>query len=171
MKILNKNLKGLIVLVMLAMACTPNQDFPELQNPLALKPGLLNGTWSVVKVVQYDKEASDDGFPTAVQERDITLLFPFTTYKVTFNLQNDGRPGTFTVTPGTSPNFLSLNEGIWTLDDYVFATTISLTNPAEVNASAFRVKVLDKNAIRLQVVRNDALDNTEYSYYEYEFTK
>ncbi len=170
MRFLKQKLQ-LIFILALAVSCQPNDDFPALQNPIPLKPALLNGTWTVKSVTQFDREASDNGFPVEIQKRDITTLFPFTQYKVTFNLQADGRPGAFEVVPGTSPNFLTLNKGVWSLDDYVFATKITLTSPSDVNASSFRIKVLNSNSIKLQVVRNDAADNTEYSYYEYEFTK
>jgi Domain of unknown function (DUF5004) len=160
-----------ILLVIVLVACQPEDDFPALENPLALKTTLLNGTWTASKVRQYDKEAIDNGFPDDIQARDITALFPFTEYKITFNLDASGRPGTFVVVPGASPNFLSLNQGTWALDDYVFATRINLTNVTDVNSSTFRITVLEPAKILLQIVRNDAGDNTEYSYYEYEFVK
>lgn len=169
---LNKiGLKMLLFCVVLAAACQKDDNFPELTNPIPLKPNLLSGTWSAIKVVQFDKEAVDNGFPTDVQKKDLTSLFPFADFKIKFDLDASGKPGAFTVTPGNAPNFLTLNSGIWALDDYVFATRISLTDPTNVNASAFRIKRLESNKISLQIVRNDFNDNTEYSYYEYEFTK
>ena len=172
MSIHRKLLTTAILLAGMAVSsCQKDDNFPALQNPIPLKPQLLNGTWSVSKVTQFDKEAVDNGFPTDVQKKDITGLFAFADYKVKFDLEPSGKPSTFTVTPGNAPNFLTLNQGIWELDDYVFATRITLTNPSNVNASAFRIKRLESNKISLQVVRNDANDNTEYSYYEYEFTK
>lgn len=165
------NFKLVFALVMLAFACQPDDDFPELVDPLAIKPGVLSGTWKVAKVVQYDKEALDNGFPPDVQQRDITSVFPFSEYTIKFDLDASGRPAAFTVTPGNAPNFLNLASGLWSVDDFVFTTRIMLSNPAQVGESSFRVKVLNRDQIRLQIVRNDLNDNTEYSFYEYEFVK
>jgi hypothetical protein len=167
------NLTKIIFLLgtILLISCQKDDDFPELENPIPLKPNLLNGTWTTTKVVQFDKEAIDNGFPVEIQKRDLTSLFPFSDFKIQFELDSSGKPGVFTVTTGNAPNFLTLNSGIWTLDDYVFATKISLTDPSNVNSSTFRIKRLESNKISLQVVRNDLNDNTEYSFYEYEFTK
>ena len=152
-------------------ACQPDDDFPDLENPLAIKPALLSGTWVAQKVVQYDQEALDNGFPDDVQAQDITSLFPFSQYTITFNLDEQGRPSTYSITPGTAPNFLKLNNGTWKLDDPVFATMISMTSTSDIHAASFRIKQLDDDVIKLQVLRNDAADNTLYSYYEYEFVK
>lgn len=167
------NLNKIIFLfsVILLTSCQKEDDFPELENPIPLKPNLLKGTWTTTRVIQFDKEAIDNGFPTEIQRRELTSLFPFVEFKIQFELDSSGKPGAFTVTPGNAPNFLTLSSGIWALDDYVFATSISLTDPANVNASSFRIKRLESNKISLQIVRNDLSDNTEYSYYEYEFTK
>jgi hypothetical protein len=169
---LNKiGLKMLLLCMVLVAACQKDDNFPELSNPIPLKPALLSGTWTTSKVVQFDKEAVDNGFPADVQKKDLTTAFPFADFKIKFDLDATGKPGVFTVTPGNAPNFLTINTGNWTLDDYVFATNISLADPGNVNASAFRIKRLESNKISLQIVRNDFTDNTEYSYYEYEFTK
>jgi hypothetical protein len=162
---------GMLIMLIAVIACQPENDFPTLENPLALKTEVLEGTWIVSKVVQYDKEAIDNGFPEDVQSLDVTDLFNFNEFKLTFNLQESGLPGTFMVEEGSAPNFLGLTNGTWSLDDYVFATQIALNNIADVNASAFRVKLLKENLIQLQIVRNDLIDATEYSYYEYELIK
>lgn len=156
---------------MVVFACQPDDDFPALRNPLALKPVLLNGTWTVTKVTQFDREALDNGFPDEVASREITEVLPFTEFSITFNLDTEGRPGTFSVNAGNAPNLLILESGIWSLDNNVFTTVIGLSNPAEPDAASFRVKQLEDERILLQLVRNDAVDNTEYSYYEYVFTK
>jgi hypothetical protein len=153
------------------LSCQPDDDFPDLENPLAIKPSLLQGTWVAEKVVQYDQEALDNGFPTEVVEQDITALFPFSQYRLTFSLDEAGRPGTYTITAGEAPNFLNLNNGDWTLDNPVFATVISMSNTSDVNAASFRIRQLDADRITLHVLRNDATDNTLYSYYEYDFVK
>jgi len=158
--------------VLTIIGCQPEDDFPEIgPDPLSVKTALLEGTWQASKVTQYDKEAVDNGFPENVQRRDLTDLFPFDEYQITFSTGTDGKPTTFVVDAGSAPDFLTLTSGTWTLDDYVFATQINLTNVANVNSSRFRVKLLQGSKITLQVVRNDLNDNTEYSYYEYEFTK
>jgi|GEM_PF-4240859 len=166
-----KNSLKIFLFCAVLVACQKDDNFPAIDNPIPLKPALLSGTWTTTKVVQFDKEAVDNGFPTDIQKRDITSSFPFTDYKIKFDVDASGKPTNYIVTPGNAPNFLTLNQGIWVLDDFVFATTLTLTNPADVNASAFRIKRLESNKISLQLVRNDAIDNTEYSYYEYEFTK
>jgi hypothetical protein len=162
---------GMLIMLIAAIACQPENDFPTLENPLALKTEVLQGSWTVNKVVQYDKEAIDNGFPADVQSLEITDLFNFSEFKITFNLQESGLPGTFIVEAGSAPNFLRLTNGTWSLDDYVFATEISLNNVIDVNGAAFRVKLLKDNLIQLQIVRNDLVDDTEYSYYEYELIK
>jgi hypothetical protein len=153
------------------LSCQPDTDFPNLENPLAIKPSLLSGTWVARKVTQYDQEALDNGFPENVQKQDITSLFPFETYTITFAVDDAGRPGTYIVAQGQAPNFLKLNQGTWTVDHPIFATIIDMSNTAEVTSASFRIKQLEDNVITLQILRNDIDDNTLYSYYEYEFSK
>jgi len=161
----------LALLLSVALSCQPDDDYPALQDPLTVKPALLSGTWTAERVVQYDQEALDNGFPTEVVEQDITALFPFSEYKLTFELDEKGRPSEYSINAGDAPNFLSLTNGTWTLDDPVFATVITLNNTADIHATAFRIEQLNKDRITLHVMRNDANDNTLYSYYKYDFVK
>lgn len=159
------------LLLSVALSCQPDDDYPDLQDPLAVKPTLLSGTWTAERVIQYDQEALDNGFPMEVVEQDITALFPFSDYKLTFELDENGRPSEYSIDAGTAPNFLSLTSGTWTLDDPVFATVITLSNTANIHATSFRIQQLTENRIILNVLRNDANDNTLYSYYRYDFVK
>ena len=160
------------LLLSVALSCQPDDDFPDLDDPLAVKPTLLSGTWTAERVIQYDQEALDNGFPTEVVEQDITALFPFSDYKLTFELDEKGRPSEYSINAGDAPNFLSLTGGTWTLDDPVFATVITLSSTSNINATSFRIQHLSKDRIVLNVLRTDATDNTTvYSYYRYDFVK
>jgi hypothetical protein len=169
----NKNflLVSMVCVVAFVLSCQPENDFPELKNPLAIKPALLEGSWKVAKVTQYDQEALDNGYPSDVQSREITDAFPFSEYQIEFMLDESGRPANYKITPGSAPNFLKLNEGKWSVNDPVFATEIRMTSPTDPNTASFKIKKLSENVIQLQVLRKDAADGTLYSFYEYEFVK
>ncbi len=158
-------------LSVLSWSCQNDDNFLEFENPIPLKTEVLRGIWKARQVVQFDKEALDNGFPEDIQYKDITALFPFDEYQIEFSLDAEGRPAAFTITPGGAPNFLNILSGIWELDDLVFTKSISLSNPIEFSASTLRVEVLAEDVIKLHIVRSDLNDNTEYSYYQYVFVK
>jgi Domain of unknown function (DUF5004) len=174
MKNLNKYKFNLWVLSLVCLlgACQPDSDFPNLDDPLSIKTASLSGTWVVQKVTLFDQEAIDNGFPEAVQKQDITAKFPFAEFEVKFDIDNQGNPSTFTVTPGNAPNFLSLNTGQWSVDHPIFTTTIRLFDTTNPNASSFRVKQINKDLITLQFLRNaNDSGSTLYLFYEYEMKR
>lgn len=157
-------------------SCRPN--YPELVEPLSVKTTYLKGTWKASKVTQYDQEAIDNGFPVSVQQQDITSNYPFSDYTIVFNLDAQGKPSTYTLTPGTAPNYLALTSGNWSVDHPVFATKIMFTDPNITTAGKFVVKMIDKNRLTLRMERRDAASpnpdpdkRTMFLFYEYEFTR
>ncbi len=149
------------------------RTYPELDtdNLLSIKTNYLKGNWVVSKVVQYDQEAIDNGFPVDVQSKDITTTYPFTDYKVTFNLDDAGKPTNYTITPGASPNYLSLNSGSWAVDNPVATTKITFFDNNITNNASFVVKTIEKDKLVLRVERRGSTDNTLFLFYEYTFVR
>lgn len=152
-------------------SCQNEDNLLELEDPLTLKPDLLEGTWTTTKVEQFDQEAINNGFPEEVQHIDITSIFPFEEFELQFTLDEEGRPDSFVITTGNSPNLLGITSGKWVLDDYVFAREISLYNSAELSDASLRIEILEETGIILHIVRLDANDGTEYSYYQFQLQK
>lgn len=178
---MKKNIRNWAYLLLLMVfvsinGCRPN--YPELVEPLSVKTSYLKGTWKTIKVTQYDQEAIDNGFPMSVQQQDITSNYPFSDYTITFNLDAQGRPSTYTLTPGTAPNYLALTSGNWSVDHPVFTTKIMFTDPNVITSGKFAVKMIDKNRLTLRMERRDTAGSnpdpdkrTMFLFYEYEFTR
>ncbi len=166
----------MLAILVVGFACSPPK-YPELEGQLTIKTDFLRGTWKTTKVIQYDQEAIDNGFPKEVQSMDITSSAPFNEYTITFDLDAQGKPSTYTLTPGQSPNFLALTSGNWAIDNPVFATKLTFFSPNSTLAGKFIVKRVDSNRIILRMERRDADANkpvdekTMFLYYEYEFVK
>lgn len=178
---MKKNMRNWAIILLLVVfssisACRPN--YPELVEPLSIKTNYLKGTWKASKVTQYDQEAIDNGFPVSVQQQDITSNYPFSDYTITFNLDAQGKPSTYTLTPGTAPNYLALSSGQWSVDHPVFTTQILFSNPTSTIGGRFIVNRIDKDRITLRMERRDAdganpdpNKRTMFLFYEYEFTR
>lgn len=175
----HKSLLGLLLITILAVSGC-RRDYPELEETLTIKTEFLKGTWKVAKVTQYDQQAIGNAYPKEVQSMDITSLFPFSQYTITFNLDAQNKPSTYTITPGQAPNLIALTSGRWEVDNPVFATRIAMFDPNSTSSGTFVVKRINNERIILRVERRDADSNpnepdpnkkTLLVYYEYEFTR
>ena len=170
----NKILLGMLFLALalpILNGCT--QKYPELEKTLTLRVAELAGTWKASKVIQYDQQAIDNAYPVSVQSMDITNAYAFSQYTLTLNLDSQNRPTTYTVTPGTAPNFLALTAGSWSVDHPVFVTKLDFFLSSSTSAGRFVVKSIDKDKIILRMLRKDADANLTPTllFYEYEFTR
>ena len=153
-------------------ACMPPK-YPELEKTLTLRVAELGGTWKASKVTQYDQVAIDNAYPVSVQSMDITNAYTFSQYTITFNLDAQNRPTTYSVTTGTAPNFLALTAGNWSVDHPVFATKLEFFQQNNTLSGNFVVKSINKDKIILRMQRKDADANSAPTllYYEYEFIR
>ena len=165
---------GLAFLIagVLFQSCSP-PDYPSLDKTIPLRIADLAGTWRASKVVQYDQQAIDNAYPVSVQSMDITNAYAFSQYTLTLNLDTQNRPTTYTVTPGTAPNFLALTEGNWSVDHPVFVTKLDFFQSNSTSSGRFVVKSIEKDKIILRMQRKDAdaTNTPTLLYYEYEFTR
>jgi hypothetical protein len=175
-------MKQVLILACLALvvaSCRPETEFGAPVTPdqiLAVKPQLLAGTWRLTRVFVVDNDAVSRGFPatstvtnTPIQRLDVTNEFGFTGYRVTFNV-NGATPSTFSVTPGTAPNFIGATSGNWTVDNNVFTSRISFGATPAQSFGVYRALQGGQNTIYLRYERLNATNNIVTSY-EYEFTK
>jgi hypothetical protein len=125
----------------------------------------LNGNWRLVKVTQTDVDAQKKGFP--YQTMDLTNVFPYTEFKMTFNVGAK----TFTATPGNAPNILRLANGTWTADNNTAPQNLTLVNGTDTSRIALGGYPNQVNPnLRLKVDRKDATGKVLISY-NYEFSK
>lgn len=176
---LNSFWQGLFLIILaIPILSSCRRDYAELEETLTIKTEFLAGTWKVAKVMQYDQEAIDNGFPKEVQSLDITGTAPFGEYTLKLDVDAQGKPSTYTLTPGQAPNYLALTSGNWSVDNPVFTTVLSFFSPNSTLSGRFIVKRIDANRIILRMERRDAngtnpdlSKRTMFLYYEYEFTK
>lgn len=154
---------GVIALV---WSCRPDEPAP-LGAPVNIVE-TLQGAWTLSKVVQVDNDAVKKGFPN--QRLDITDLYNYKDFKMTFNLNQNGTPGTFTTTPGNAPEIISLATGNWKVDDLRAPAMITLENGNNQSVLEFTTyNGLLANKLSLKQVRRDG-DKALVSY-EFEFVK
>ncbi|RYY68816.1 MAG: DUF5004 domain-containing protein [Chitinophagaceae bacterium] len=129
----------------------------------------LTGSWKLTKAVQVDEDAARKGFP--YKEKDITAIFPYTDFKVTFNTQA-GAPTTFTVDPGASPKVIKLTSGTWSVDNLNFPKMVYLANGSATDTvSLGSYPVGAYNTFKLRKEKKDATTGKLLLSYNYEFTK
>jgi hypothetical protein len=90
MKCINKIAVVVILATIILAACRPAsfEDLGVQRNFLQS----VNGTWKLTKATQVDEDAAKKGFP--YQQLDITNLFPYTSFVLTLNVNNNA-PATF----------------------------------------------------------------------------
>lgn len=154
---------------------------PDMQNPAAIKSDMIAGTWRVNQVVQYDFEARIiQNAPQSALMLDITNLFPFSGQTITFNVDNQGRPTTYTTNAGGAPVFF-LPTGNWNLEHPVFSSRINLSNTTNPRASFLAIREVKPNRLRVKFYRFNqgtnlsaatvAIQDASNVVYEYELVR
>jgi hypothetical protein len=150
----------------LVWSCRPDEPAP-IGDPVN-KIETLNGTWSLSKVVQVDNDAVKKGFPN--QRLDITDLYSYQDFKLTFQLDANGNPGAFSTTPGNAPEIITVASGTWSVDDPAAPVVVTLQNGSNQAALEFTTyNGLLNNKLSLKLVRRDG--EKALVSYEYEFEK
>lgn len=161
-------------------SCRQNTP-PDMQNPAAIKSDMIAGTWRVNQVVQYDYEARIiQNAPQSALMLDITNLFPFSGQTITFNVDNQGRPTTYTTNAGGAPVFF-LPSGNWNLEHPVFSSRINLSNTTNPRASFLAIREVKPNRLRMKFYRFNqgtnlsaatvAIQDASNVVYEYELVR
>jgi len=122
----------------------------------------------VTKVIQVDEVALAQG--GAQTEMDLTDVFSFSTYTITFNVDANGNPTTFEV-GGDAPNFVD-STGVWTFDEIEFPTYVELTHPDSSSATSIFTLIApprEKTPLRMKFQR--ICKGKVIISYEYEFEK
>jgi hypothetical protein len=162
---------GLFVFLaaILLAACSP-AEHKELGAPRNIMAS-LTGTWKLIKATQVDEPSAAKGFP--FKEMDITTLFPYTDFRLTFN---SGSPGTFTTTAGGSPKIIKLTSGSWAVDNPEYPQKITLTSGSTtevITLGAYPVGAM--TTLKLKVQRYEAVTPPAIAKllitYTYEFAK
>jgi hypothetical protein len=91
----------------------------------------LQGTWSISMVKQVDEIARERGYPMLVQEMDLTDLFPYQEYQISFTVDENGNPFGFSVQQGNAPSIIPFTQGTWDFDDRRFPSKILFTSPIQ----------------------------------------
>ena len=122
-----------IVLVIALVACEP-VEYGELGNSFSKIEG-IEGTWIATEVIQIDETALAQG--GLYTEQDLTNLFNFSRYTITFSIDSDTMPSTFSVFAGGAPSFID-TTGSWTFNDNDFPTDVLFTH---TDSSGFTSKM------------------------------
>ncbi len=163
-----KALKLYTIIILLAClnACKP-EEFGPIGEPRVVLENLA-GTWTISKVTQIDNDAVKKGFPYT--SMDITNVYPYKEFKLTFNLNEKGEPSTFSTTPGNAPKIISLASGNWTADNLLapkILTFKSGTSTSTIEMGSYNS--FNNNMLMLRVIR--MLNGKAVVTYEYEFSK
>ncbi len=140
-----------IVLATAFAACEP-VEYGELGEPFSKIEG-IEGTWIATEVIQVDETALAQG--GMYTEQDLTDLFNFTSYSITFDVDANNLPSNFSVTSSGAPSFID-TTGIWTFNDNDFPTEVLFTHP---DSSLFSSKMRlitpprDQNPLRMKFQR------------------
>ncbi len=148
--------------------CQP-EAHKDLGDPRDIVPSLA-GTWKLTRAVQVDEDAARKGFP--YKELDITSLFAYTDFQLTFNV-NGSAPSTFATVTGSSPALIKLTEGDWTVDDPQYPKVITLKNGATTETVTLGAYPVGANStLKLRAERRDASAGDKLLIsYTYEFAK
>ena len=171
-----REMKNLVILLLVSllsttmfMACEED-DFDDVTTePLSVNTGLLAGTWTLNTVVQVDQDAVDNGFPEAVQKQDITDLYAWSETTITFNLDAEGNPETFSVNEGSAPNYL-VTSGEWSVDHPVFTSEIELTGETEDDKSILVIEDIQETRLTARIERTST-DDIVFVRYDVVFVK
>lgn len=109
------------------LGCSP-EDFKPIGEP-ANKVELMNGTWTLSKLVQTDVNAANKGFPMEVQQMELTNIFPanpFTDLSLTFN----SAAKSFSISKGNSLSDWPAS-GTWDFDNPSYPSKLFLYTPTD----------------------------------------
>lgn len=166
-KMLNMKTTFIILFALVAAfaGCKPETigDIGDPQNKLKF----VEGNWQLDKVVQSDLNAIKYNFP--YKELDVTAVAPFTQFKLTLALNNGG-PGTFTTTPGSSPVIIPLADGNWKVDDINTPKQFNLIKGTDtVKMMMGSYNTLVQGRLHLQLIK--AASDKNLLRYDYYFKK
>lgn len=140
-----------IVLAIALVSCEPVQ-YGKIGVPFS-KLESVEGTWVATKVIQVDETAVSQG--GLYQEMDLTDLYNFTSYSITFNLDADTLPSTFSVSTAGAPSFID-TMGTWSFNDNDFPSEIHFTHPdsADITSKLYLIAPpRDQNPLRVKFLR------------------
>lgn len=171
-------MKKIQLYILLAMAgLAINACRPEAHKELGeamMATTSLSGTWKLSKVIQTDEDAKNKGFTydaVNVQQMDITNVFPYSDYKLTFNMEGNA-PTTFTAVPGNAPKIIGLTSGKWLLDDPNYPKVISMVNGTDTARITLGSYPMGQTPVlKVRQERRDATTGKLLISYSYEFTK
>ncbi|MEN7549089.1 DUF5004 domain-containing protein [Rapidithrix thailandica] len=147
-------------------ACQPD-DFPAIGDKVNKIEG-IEGDWSVQSVKQIDEIALNDG--ALNYEMDITDLFDFDDYHISFTSDDEGNPATFEV-KGKAPNYVD-TEGTWQFDNVEFPTKVMLfTDGATEATSVFYLNRVPSKGFNLELKFQRFEGDIPILSYVYTFTK
>ena len=141
MKIVRNIAIGLVLLFV--ASCKP-EEFGPIGAPRAAITTQLKGTWQVDKVIQSDENAVKYDFPN--KQMDITNIYPYKDFNITFNLDEAGLPSTFTSIQGNSPKIIGISEGSWSVDNADAPKVITLTKGTTVS----KIEITNYSSLKLQ---------------------
>lgn len=152
----------LFAIVAAFAGCKP-ETLPGIGDPQN-KLQYVEGNWQLDKVVQSDLNAIKYNFP--YKELDVTTVAPFTQFKLNLTLNNGG-PGTFKTTPGSSPVIIPLADGNWKVDDVNIPKQFNLIKGTDtVKMLMGSYNTLQTGRLHLQLVKKAGPNNVlRYDYY------
>ncbi len=112
------------ILVIALVACEP-VEYGELGDPFSKIEG-IEGSWIATEIIQVDETALAQG--GLYTEMDLTNLFNFSNYTITFHVDANNAPSTFTVASGGAPSFID-TTGTWTFDNNELPAEVLYTHP------------------------------------------
>lgn len=176
MKITNKILALclLLLVVFVIDACQPEEIKP-LGDPFD-RVQQLNGTWQIEKVEQIDADAVSRNFPQNIQRIDVTNSIPgiaFTDFKITFEMDANGNPSTFTTDKGSAVIDI-IDAGTWSYNDPAFPSSIILTQgdtQQQLDIASFANITSDKLVLKLSRKVKVRENFREFLRYEYNLKK
>ncbi len=163
-----KNIFAFLLAATLFTACKPETigDIPHQET--AVIPSLA-GTWQLSKVTLTDKGSEIKNSPFLT--KDVTALFPFTDFKLTFNV-NGTTPSTFTTTKGNAPAVIALAGGNWKVDNAEAPKMIEFINGTDTLRSTIGAYPTGfRTTFSLRVEKRDNGSGPVEVIYDYIFTK
>lgn len=130
-------------LALVMSACKPEK---LVLDPAPSKLEGINGTFTLVKVVQVDENAA----PGTTDELDVTAAYLGTTApSITFN----SSALTFTYNAGTSPDFIGAS-GTWAFDDVDFPTKVVMNNGTQYDLGLLHTIRPQDEFLEVELVRS-----------------
>ncbi len=121
----------IILIATFIISCKPVQ-YGELGEPFSKTDG-IKGTWKVSELIQIDETALAQG--GLYTEMNLTDLFDFSNYTITFNVDNENNPSTFSVDAGGAPSFID-TTGTWSFDDVDYPTEVLFSLPDSIQTTS-----------------------------------